>query len=92
MGPLLSTRLGPFAYFTTADGSRCFYAYYFCGELDKTAPTDVMISNRQLNQCPCLVSFLSPPIVSGERGGAVAAFPAASHFRLFLYYSGWLRN
>lgn len=47
MGPLLSTRLGSFAYFTTADGPRCFYAYYFCGELDKTAPTDTMISNRQ---------------------------------------------
>ena len=69
MGPLLSTRLGPFAYFTTADGSRCFfYDYYFCGELNETAPTDAIISNRQSNQCPCLVSSLSPSLVSA--GGA----------------------
>lgn len=50
-------------------GGVFFYAYYFCDELIKTAPTDAMIPNRQLNQCPCLVSSLSPSVVSCGRGG-----------------------
>lgn len=45
-----------------------FYDYYFCGELNETAPTDAIISNRQSNQCPCLVSSVSPSLVS--LGGA----------------------
>lgn len=40
-----------------------------CGELVKTAPADVIISNRQLNQYPCLVSSISPSVVSCGRGG-----------------------
>ena len=71
MGPLLSTRLASSA-LPMADRARCFYAYYFCGELVKTAPTDTMISNQSINQsinqCSCLVSSLSPSLVS--LGGA----------------------
>ena len=67
--PLLSTCLGSSACLIAVDGARCFYAYHFCGELVKTVPTDAMIFNRQLNQCPRLVSSISPPVVSGERGG-----------------------
>ena len=43
MGPLLSTRLASSA-LPMADGARCFYAYYSCGKLDKTARADAMIS------------------------------------------------
>lgn len=66
-GSLLSTRLASSA-LPMADGARCFYAYYFYGKLVKTTPTDTMISNRQSNQCPCLVLSLSPSLVSA--GGA----------------------
>lgn len=66
-GSLLSTRLASSA-LPMADGARCFYAYYLCGELGKTAPTDAIISNRQsINQCPCLVS--PPPRPSCRRAG-----------------------
>ena len=64
MGPLLSTRLGPFACLIAVDGPRCFSMRIICGELVKTAPTDAMISNRQSNQCPFLVSSFSPLVVS----------------------------
>lgn len=50
MGPLLSTHLGPFACLIAVDGPRCFSMRIVCGELVKTAPADVIISNRQLNQ------------------------------------------
>ena len=85
-GSLLSTRLASSA-LPMADGARRFYAYYFCGELVKTAPTDAMIS---INQYHCFVSSLSPSVVSDERGGCClldgVSFPA------FLYNSGSLRN
>ena len=66
-GSLLSTRLASSAH-PWRTGRGVFYAYYLCGELVKTAPTDTMISNRQSNQCPCLVSSISPSLVS--LGGA----------------------
>ena len=58
----------PSACLITVDGAGCFYAYYFCGELVKMAPTDAMISNRQsinqsINQCFYLVSSISPSLV-----------------------------
>lgn len=89
-GSLLSTRLASSA-LPMADGARCFYAYYLCGELVKTARADAMISINQLvNQCPCLVSSLSPSVVSCGRGDCClldgVSFPA------FLYNSGSLRN
>ena len=74
-GSLLSTRLAPFA-LPMADGARCFYAYYFCGELVKTAPTDTMISNRQSINAPA--SSLSPLVVSS--GGAAVAYPGDVSF------------
>lgn len=63
----------PSACLIAVNGAECFYADLSCGELVKTAPTDTMISNRQsinqsINQCSCLVSFLSPSLVSP--GGA----------------------
>lgn len=67
-GSLLSTRLASSA-LPMADGARCFYAYYLCGELVKTAPTDAIISNSQSNQCPCLVSSISPSLVSLDGAG-----------------------
>lgn len=68
-GSLLSTCSAPSACLIAVNGAECFYAYYFCGELVKTAPADVIISNRQLNQYPCLVSSISPSVVSCGRGG-----------------------
>lgn len=69
MGPLLSTRLASSALPMT-DGARCFYAYYLCGELVKTARADAMISVNQLvNQYSCLVSSLSPSLVSLSGAG-----------------------
>lgn len=69
MGPLLSTRLASSA-LPMADGARCFYAYYLCGELVKTARADAMISVNQLvNQYSCLVSSLSPSLVSLSGAG-----------------------
>lgn len=67
MGPLLSTRLGPFACLIAVDGPRRFYAYHFCGELVKTAPTDAIISNRQSINVP--VSSRPSPRLSCRRAG-----------------------
>lgn len=75
MGPLLSTRLASSA-LPMADGARCFYAYYLCGELVKTAPADTMISNRQSINAPA--SSLSPLVVSS--GGAAVAYPGDVSF------------
>lgn len=65
-GSLLSTRLASSA-LPMADEARCFYAYYFCGELDKTAPTDAMISNRQSLNVPA--SSRPSPRPSCRRAG-----------------------
>ena len=88
----------PSACLITVDGAGCFYAYYFCGELVKMAPTDAMISNRQsinqsINQSMFLsrLVYLPVPRVVG-RGGAIVACSAMSHFRSFLYNSGAFRN
>lgn len=93
MGPLLSTRLASSA-LPMADGARCFYAYYLCGELVKTARADVMISVRQSISQSIFMSRLVPLPVPRvvERGGAIVACSAMSHFRSFLYNSGSLRN
>lgn len=90
-GSLLSTRLASSA-LPMADEARCFYAYYLCGELVKTAPTNVVISINQLvNQCSCLVSSLSPSVVSA--GGAGRSLLArrcliSGHFCIFPVRSG----
>lgn len=80
MGPLLSTRLASSA-LPMADGARCFYAYYLCGELVKTAPMDAMIS---INQYHCLVSSLSPSVVSA--GGATVVLLGCGLFPVIFVY------
>ena len=71
-------------------GQGVFYAYYLCGELVKTVPTDAMIFNRQtinqsINQCFRLVSSLSPPVVSGKRGD-YCSFCGVSFPVIFVYF------
>lgn len=84
--PLLSTRFAPFAY-PWRTGQSVFYAYYFCGELVKTAPMDAIISVNQS------ISLSRPaPRFSCRANGAAIACSAVSHFRSFLYYSGAFRN
>lgn len=67
-----------------------FYDYYFCGELNETAPTNAMISiNQSINQSPCLVSSLSPSLVSLSGASLLARRRLISgHFCIFPVGSG----
>lgn len=90
MGPLLSTRSAPSACLIAVNGAECFYADLSYGELVKTAPADVMISNRQSINAPA--SFRLPPRLSCRVSGAAVDCLAGTYFQSFLYYSGSLRN
>lgn len=89
-GSLLSTRSAPSACLITVDGAECFYADLSYSELVKTVPADAMISVNQSINVPA--SSRPSPRLSCRASVAAVACSAGSHFRSFLYYSGWLRN